>query len=127
MITVLNEIWERFCPKNGVPKNGFPIAMGNPFFTMHCFFFYNELYCIVFYNALYCIVFYNALYWKKVIWVEGQILGQKNSEKANTPEYAQVLVVTCPKLNSVAALPLLLYKAVKLVGGGSVINGAYPA
>ena len=61
---------ERFVPKNGVPKNGFPIVFsksdlggGKQFFRRNFFL-----------------------------------------KKPNTPEYAQVLVVTCPRLNSVTAL-----------------------
>ena len=46
------------------------------------------------------------LYFEKVIWVGGGLFFCRNFflKKPNTPEYAQVLVVTCPKLNSVTAL-----------------------
>ena len=46
------------------------------------------------------------LYFEKVIWVGGGHFFRRNFflKKPNTPEYAQVLVVTCPKPNYVAAL-----------------------
>ena len=50
------------------------------------------------------------LYFLKVIWLGGHILWQKIIlKKPNTPEYAQVLVVACQKLNSVAALLISKY------------------
>ena len=61
---------ERFVPKNGVPKNGFPIVFS-----------------------------------KSDLGGGGHIFRRNFFlKKPNTPEYAQVLVVTCPKLNSVTAL-----------------------
>ena len=61
---------KRFVPKNGVPKNGFPIVFS-----------------------------------KSDLGEGGHILWRHFFlKKPNTPEYAQVLVVTCPKLKSVAAL-----------------------
>ena len=46
------------------------------------------------------------LYLEKGIWVGEGIFFPRNFflKKPNTPEYAQVLVVTCPKLNFVTAL-----------------------
>ena len=46
------------------------------------------------------------MYFPKGIWVGGDIFcdSKKNPKKPNTPEYAQVLVVTCPKLRCIAAL-----------------------
>ena len=46
------------------------------------------------------------LYFEKVIWVGGDIFFAKNFclKKPNTPEYAEVLVITWAKLNSVTAL-----------------------
>ena len=55
-------------------------------------------------------------YFQEVIFVGGGHFFCKNcfQEKPNTPEYAQVLVVMCPNLNSVTALlsppPYLLDK-----------------
>ena len=44
-------------------------------------------------------------YFQKCIWVEGTyfVTKKKFPKNSNTPEHTQVLVVTCPKLNSVAA------------------------
>ena len=45
-------------------------------------------------------------YFQKVIWVGGTHFFRRHFylKKPNTPEYAQVLVLTCPKINSVTAL-----------------------
>ena len=75
--------------------------------------FFNEVlynYCFKFFWGAFCPkngVPKNALYFQKVIWVGGGnffLIIFFSSEKPNTLEHAQVLVVMCPKLNSVTAL-----------------------